>query len=277
MVFLEEGRAGWLWPLRRHASASIDKVLGDSSADREAERSFDIADSVEKGVARELVADFMRPLPRAHRLWKFSVERSRDRKQYRLFYDGDFLMFAQVSPDLRRIEFFSYDPCDKENVDSGLFVAGRPAFSMSHDVQNAAWLMVQERCDYCRHCPSPMQCSCQGRREIIRACHSQQNVGCGIGHCMDVYIPSDAGSMRERRLRSKLPKWNENVESLVLDFAGRSVLTSARNFQLASEDKPGRTLCQHAKIGPSSFALDFTHPLTTIQAFGISMTTLLWN
>jgi len=88
---------------------------------------------------------------------------------------------------------------------------------------------------------------------------------------MEVQVPAVEGF-----LVSRLPKWSEKVESLVLDFKGRRVQPSAKNFQLALEGQTERAVCQYGKVGPNSFGLDYRHPLTVAQAFGLSLTTLLW-
>jgi len=52
---------------------------------------------------------------------------------------------------------------------------------------------------------------------------------------------------------------------------------SPESQQLALEQAPSRVVCQYGKLGPDSFGLHFEYPLNTIQAFGISLTTLLWS
>eukprot|EP00438_Fugacium_kawagutii_P014946 Skav221307 [mRNA] locus=scaffold463:36608:41762:+ [translate_table: standard] len=51
--------------------------------------------------------------------------------------------------------------------------------------------------------------------------------------------------MTAQKLTTKQPTWNEEVESLVLDFKGRHILSSAKNFQLALSQKPDHVLCQY--------------------------------
>merc|ERR1719450_1934803 len=107
----------------------------------------------------------MQPLQRATKLWKFHVERSDNRREYRLFCDnGEFLMYAKCSKDFNRVEFFMYDPSEKEN---NLYDPLRPAFSMECDASRADWTLFQERCDQCRHSPKHSRCSCQGRQTLL--------------------------------------------------------------------------------------------------------------
>mmetsp|Transcript_36201 Transcript_36201/g.109441 ORF Transcript_36201/g.109441 Transcript_36201/m.109441 type:complete len:279 (-) Transcript_36201:46-882(-) len=277
MGFLEDGVVNWL-PLRR--SSSKEKVLSSSRAGYEQDQSqdmgrdFDIADSMERGLAREIVADFMEPLPDATGLWKFVVERSDNRQEYRLYCDsGEFLMYAKLARDARRVDIHLYDPREK---DSALYDADRPAFSIACNAAKTEWKLKQDRCDSCRHTGTwTTPCAqCRGCSELLRVKHSNLEVGDGINHCMDVSVPEDG---REKRFVTKMPVWNDKVECLVLDFKGRKILASAKNFQLAAEDDEGeRVVCQYGKLSHNRFGLDFRYPLTVAQAFGISLSTLFW-
>merc|ERR1711998_786517 len=79
------------------------------------------------------------------------------------------------------------------------------------------------------------------------------------------------------RLFTREPRWNEDVCSLVLDFKGRNVLASSKNFQLITAGRYDHIVCQYAKIGSNTFSLDVRHPMSVVQAFGISLSTLFWT
>jgi hypothetical protein len=282
MVFLDESRLSWLTPLRRNGEKKASS--GSEADDKDCWRAFDIADDMEKGFARELVFDFTQPLPESGHLWKFQVQRSADKLQYRLYCDsGEFLLFAKLSRDGRRADIFLYDPLEESQ--NCLYDPERPAFTLAGSAQEE-WTLRQDRCDLCRHTPRRAPCACQGRSEVMRAWHTKENVGEGISHCLDTSFQLDVARgqdeqvralrTEEQRLVTKLPVWNEKVESLVLDFTGRRVLASAKNFQLALEDAPEHVVCQYAKIGADAFGLDFRYPLTVVQAFALSLTTLHW-
>lgn len=245
------------------------------TADDEQDRAFDILDAMEQGLARELVADFVEPLPDSARLWKFSVERSEDRHQYRLYCgDGEFLMYAKVAKDCRSIDLFQYDPKDKRTASFGL---RRPAFTLAHTAAKSEWKLYQECCDTCRSAPRDVACSCGGRREVLRTRHTDADVGGGINHSMDVFLPSADGHGEEHAFATRLPTWNEKLGCLVLDFKGRKIVASAKNFQLIeADDDSKRIVCQYGKLTQNSFGLDFRFPLTVSQAFGLCLTTLLW-
>lgn len=306
MVFKEESPTAWFWPLSRspvgsqsksQISKDASKFFMDSDEDdkRDWERSFDIADSVEKGMAREIVTEFMHPLRRAAKLWKFHVVRSEDKQQYRLFSDdGDFLMYARASLESRKVEFYLYSPTER---DDKLFDASRPAFTMTFNKEKTEWRIVQERCEHCQFTPKHLSCACHGKQQVAVIRHTRQPVGNGIFNCMEILVPalySDGsrvvwcpllgrgdlgldGSDEAISMVTKKPVWNDEVESLVLDFKGRNIVSSAKNFQLALSQKPDHVVCQYGKIGPMTFSLDFKYPMSVIQAFGVSLTTLFWT
>lgn len=272
----------------------------DSSDTWDQDRAFEIADSVEKGLAREIVTEFMHPLRRSSKLWRFHMVRSEDKLQYRLFSDdGDFLMYARANLDARTVEFFTYNPSEKEEK---LYDPSRPAFQMTFSKDRSEWRITQERCEHCRLAPKHLSCTCRGKQQVAYMRHGKTPVGDGIFNCMDVFVPGtsqdgsrvvwcpllgrgDLGSPSSahsdpeevQTLITKQPVWNEEVESLVLDFKGRRILPSAKNFQLALGDRPDQVVCQYGKIGPTTFSLDFKSPLSVIQAFGISLSTILWT
>jgi len=161
------------------------------------------------------------------------------------------------------------------------------------------WRLQQERCEHCRFFPAHLSCTDYGKQQVAFTSHSRRPIGDGIFNCMDVIVPglfSDGSrvvwcpllgkgdlaqppedSLEVQRLVTKKPQWNDHAESLVLDFKGRNIISSAKNFQLALQQKPEHVICQFGKIGASTFSLDFRYPLSVIQAFAIAMTTIFWT
>jgi len=271
----------------------------DDDTDSDCERAFDIADTLEQGLAREIVTDFMHPLRRSSKLWRFHIVRSDDRLQYRLFSDeGDFLMYAHAFPETRKVHFFLYNPGNGREV-SSLFDPARPAFTMNWNEAKTEWRVVQEKCENCQFSPKHSSCACCGKQQVAFIRHSRKTIGDGIFNCMEAHVPGlysdesrviwcpklgrgDLGLETEdgyesQRLISKMPVWNDEVESLVLDFKARSISSSAKNFQLSMGKRPEHVICQYGKIGTNTFSLDFRYPLSVIQAFGISLTTMFWT
>lgn len=286
MVFQDEAGISWLWPILRMHGPDKDEYSVDMDA-KYCKRRLDIAEAMEMGLARELVTDFMRPLRQSRTLWKFHIENSKNKHQYRLCSDdGQFLMCAKVSRASRLVEFFLYDPDSHERV---LHDTNKSAFTMSCNLSRTKWQLVKERCDSCQYQPTHMSCVCQGKQEIACIRHSCHKIGKGINYCMDVQIldcgnslhglTCEAGptirSHKNQNLVTRLPEWNHALNSLVLDFIGRQVVPSAGNFQLVPDERLEHIVCQCGKIGPNTFGLDFMYPLTVVQAFGIAISAFL--
>jgi len=79
-------------------------------------------------------------------------------------------------------------------------------------------------------------------------------------------------------LHTKLPQWDDEVESLVLNFKNRIVDSSPRNFMLCdAAHKNGLIIMQHAKLSKNTWCLDFSYPLSAVQAFAVAMSSLTWE
>lgn len=297
MVFQKEDGRSFFGLLRRLVSKESKNASGDAEecwglgppALEDTERAYEIAESLEGGMARELASDFTHPLRRSSKLWKFKVVRSEDRLQYRLYSGaGDFLMYAKASLDERSFSFFLYNPTEKQ--DAALFDASRPAFTMACDEAGTTWRLQEKRCEQCCYAPKRVQCACKNCNEIALVRHTKKQVGEGIFNYMEIQTPGlcpgggppvtcilDTSTAEPQMLATKRPKWNDDVDCLVLDFKGRNVLSSAKNFQLSAPQRPEHVVCQYAKTGPSTFGLDFRYPLGVVQAFGISLSTVNWT
>lgn len=73
-------------------------------------------------------------------------------------------------------------------------------------------------------------------------------------------------------LQNKSPKWNENIGAYVLNFSGRVTMASVKNFQLVIPGNDDDVILQFGRVGKDRFTMDFKHPLTPLQAFGICLT-----
>merc|ERR1719221_42972 len=164
------------------------------------------------------------------------------------------------------------------------------------------WLLLQGRCDNCKFAPRHLSCASLGsRQQLAFVRHNRTAIGEGVFLGMDATIPGvysdgsqvvfcallgrgdlerprQGGEQHEvQRLVTKAAEWSPEAESLVLDFRGRSVLSSAKNFQMALAQKPAHIICQYGKVGTSTFGLDFRFPLSIAQAFALSVTTIFWK
>lgn len=270
----------------------------DSDVDRrQRERGFDIADAMERGLAREVSTDFVYPLRRARNLWRFHVIRSEDKLEHRLFSEeGEFLIFAKTFAKEGRVDFFMHN----SNEDD--YDPSRPAFTMAFNKDKTQWRLTKRECELCQYRSKHRSCGHLGKQQLAHVEQVRQPIGEGIFNCMEVAIPglfadgsrvvfcpaagydnlasslsSPVDSHEAMCLATKRPVWNEEVECLVLDFKGRTVEASAKNFQLALPERPDQIICQFGKIGPSVFGLDFGFPLSVIQGFAISLSTMYWT
>ncbi|VDN97919.1 unnamed protein product [Rodentolepis nana] len=85
-------------------------------------------------------------------------------------------------------------------------------------------------------------------------------------------------------LHNKRPMWNEETQSYVLNFHGRVTQASVKNFQLIDEKDGERflvlswfnskVLMQFGRVSDKYFTMDYTYPLSALQAFGIAISSL---
>lgn len=78
-------------------------------------------------------------------------------------------------------------------------------------------------------------------------------------------------------LSTRRPKWNERKQSLTLDFRGRCSIASAKNFMLEAENNPSTITLLFGKISKSKFVLDYSYPLSMVQAFAAALTATHWK
>mmetsp|Transcript_37417 Transcript_37417/g.60897 ORF Transcript_37417/g.60897 Transcript_37417/m.60897 type:complete len:570 (-) Transcript_37417:211-1920(-) len=80
---------------------------------------------------------------------------------------------------------------------------------------------------------------------------------------------------------TKKPSWNEELQAWTLNFNGRVKLASKKNFLLVPNSKNEGmdeefghdTVCMRfGKVEKDRFSLDYRHPMSPLQAFGISLT-----
>jgi hypothetical protein len=86
------------------------------------------------------------------------------------------------------------------------------------------------------------------------------------------------------QLKSRRPRWNKRMRTLILDFHGRCSKASVQNFQLdlATGDESrkaprGEPEVLFGRTGADRFVLDYRSPLGMAQAFAIALTTNPWQ
>ncbi|KAL8176814.1 UNVERIFIED_CONTAM: hypothetical protein K2H54_038951 [Gekko kuhli] len=73
------------------------------------------------------------------------------------------------------------------------------------------------------------------------------------------------------KLHNKMPAWNEETQSYVLNFHGRVTQASVKNFQIISDDDPQYIVLQFGRVAPDVFTMDYRYPLCALQAFAICL------
>eukprot|EP01026_Neomeris_dumetosa_P006418 TRINITY_DN1203_c0_g1_i1.p1 TRINITY_DN1203_c0_g1~~TRINITY_DN1203_c0_g1_i1.p1 ORF type:complete len:491 (-),score=25.99 TRINITY_DN1203_c0_g1_i1:503-1975(-) len=72
-------------------------------------------------------------------------------------------------------------------------------------------------------------------------------------------------------LRNKSPSYNELLQIHYLDFKGRAIHPSVKNFQLVSQMDNDYIVLQFGKIGADVFTMDVKWPMSPLQGFGICL------
>eukprot|EP00736_Rhodelphis_marinus_P006113 Rmarinus@m.29784 len=83
-------------------------------------------------------------------------------------------------------------------------------------------------------------------------------------------MKKDGGS-RVFVMTNKKPKWNNQLRAFCLNFNGRVLAASVKNFQLVnahgSEREQEKVLLQFGKTGKDTFTMDYMYPLSAVQSF----------
>jgi len=76
-------------------------------------------------------------------------------------------------------------------------------------------------------------------------------------------------------LQNRPPWWNVELGAFVLNFGGRVSVASVKNFQLCDRHNHDDSMLQFGRIeGRHSFTMDFSYPLSAVQAFAIAISSL---
>ncbi|CAL4954479.1 unnamed protein product [Urochloa decumbens] len=82
-------------------------------------------------------------------------------------------------------------------------------------------------------------------------------------------------------LYNKLPRWHDHLQCWCLNFHGRVMVASVKNFQLIAPAGTGEpwgvqddetVILQFGKVEDDVFTMDYRHPLSAFQAFAICLT-----
>lgn len=72
-------------------------------------------------------------------------------------------------------------------------------------------------------------------------------------------------------LHNKVPVWNDDTQSYVLNFHGRVTQASVKNFQIVHDNDPDYIVMQFGRVAEDVFTLDYNYPMCALQAFAIGL------
>lgn len=294
-----ERQLGWFRQLGRLAGSVAEKVKPTwASRKPPIDKdfiSFELADVMEQGLARELTTSFITPPPKHAPSQHLRVHRSQDRAEHVLASEeGLPLLTARGQRDSGRVDF--YVPLGGDPP-----VHMGPAFTLAchndGDSEEQRWTLTSDRCEGCEYLPQARACCGGCRREVAHIRHRRERIGQGQVMCMEVDVPAlradgtpsvwcsrAGGEWSKVALESRRPTWSQRIKSLTLDFYGRCTKASAKNFQLqlAGTQSVPRHRKQESemlfgKIDEDEFVLDYRHPLGMAQAFAVALSTKDWQ
>lgn len=81
-----------------------------------------------------------------------------------------------------------------------------------------------------------------------------------------------SGNDKIIHLCNKIPQWNDETQSFVLNFNGRVNLASVKNFQIVHDMDLEHIVLQFGRVTLDEFSVDVQYPFSLLQAFGIALT-----
>lgn len=92
----------------------------------------------------------------------------------------------------------------------------------------------------------------------------------------DLYESYTSRSIEQQQavlvLKNKMPQWNEDTQSFVLNFHGRVSQASVKNFQIIHPRHDQEyIILQFGRVGTDTFTMDLQYPMDLLTAFGIAL------
>lgn len=242
-------------------------------------RSFELADVMEEGLAREVTTSYIAPRPNDDEETRLVVERSEDRMMYVLKSEQDEpVLLAKVSKSTGGVDMYIPTGGDPP-------LALGPAFTLARtEDSEKAWVLTSNRCECCQYL-SPnkgVDCCRVCKRDLMYVRQAPEELrGCLV---MDVKVDmpalrpdgtpevwchrlrasglpesayavpapgaaaAAAGEARGIRLVSRKPRWSPKLKSLVQDFYGRCACASAKNLQMEVQDSQMQGRSKHKTL-----------------------------
>lgn len=88
-------------------------------------------------------------------------------------------------------------------------------------------------------------------------------------------VLKSSGNENIIQLQNKIPQWNEETQSFVLNFNGRVAAASVKNFQIVHERDLELITLQFGRVSENVFSMDVRYPFSILQAFGIVLTSFV--
>jgi hypothetical protein len=105
-----------------------------------------------------------------------------------------------------------------------------------------------------------------------------QHIKAVLGEPLDASLSGKNGPSKKVKqpqktltMTNKTPFWNEQTQVYQLDFGGRVLVESAKNFQIEYNSEQ---VMQFGRIENGSYTLDFKSPFSAIQAFAIALASI---
>ena len=115
-------------------------------------------------------------------------------------------------------------------------------------------------------------CSWKSNSRHLKTLQQRRNDNTTADENEDPSLQDDFGLMS---LQNRPPWWNVDLAAFVLNFGGRVSVASVKNFQLCDREDHENIMLQFGRIdGRHSFTMDFSYPLSPVQAFAISISSL---
>lgn len=121
----------------------------------------------------------------------------------------------------------------------------------------------------------------------LRSSRGPRRIHCSIqcpineGTAIDTQEGKQISTASSLVLNNKVPRWHEHLRCWCLNFHGRVMVASVKNFQLTAPAGAGEpwgvqddetVILQFGKIDDDVFTMDYRQPLSAFQAFAICLT-----
>lgn len=259
--------------------------------------SIDLVSQAEFGDARELVTEQLQsPSRRAGMRGMYLVRSTNGTAEYTLSRDSlgtEFVLLARTNTEMNRFDIFHHKPGEPQ------YDGTSPDFTMTWSDDKLRWIAALSKSVPCDRCIYKRRNSVivDDKPVILWITQGMEKSTVSEQHWFDMSIrglstefgdrvvlckacqsdssPTGTRKLPEFTLQSVLPTISKKGElSIRFLTSGRNVLPSARNLQVKALDD--RVVLQFLRMDPLRFFLDFSSPLSPIQALSIALSTHFW-